>query len=73
MISPMKPHDNDMVTELGPRNEMMETQWGPIVYDQWCEREVARCNVKGSSVSVYRDDYGNCCIVRVPEIKTKTT
>lgn len=50
------------VTNWDPASEIVQSQWGPIPYRNWCEREAARWNRTGKPARVVENEFGRCCV-----------
>lgn len=50
------------VTNWEPASIIVPSQWGPLRYEGWCEREAARWNRTGKPARVEHDQFGRCCV-----------
>jgi hypothetical protein len=50
------------VTNWEPAKAVVESQWGHLLYEQWCERESKRWHASGKTARVVHDFKGCCCI-----------
>ena len=53
-----------LVTEWTHPEDTINSQWGNLVFNEWCLKEAARINAHGDSVSVIHSEDGLIAISR---------